>query len=117
MLRLAADENFNGDVIRGVVSRYPDLDIVRVQDSGLSGIDDATLLQWCAESGRMLLTHDVQTMIGFAYARVERKKVMPGIIVAAQTLPVGQVIDDLSLMVECSDQDEWEGQVVFLPLQ
>ena len=36
MLRLAADENFNADIVRGLLWRLPDLDIVRVQDAGLS---------------------------------------------------------------------------------
>jgi hypothetical protein len=30
MLRLLADENFNGDVVRALLLRQPDLDIVRV---------------------------------------------------------------------------------------
>jgi hypothetical protein len=32
MLRLLSDENFNGDIIRGLFLRCPDLDLVRVQD-------------------------------------------------------------------------------------
>lgn len=40
MLRLLADENFSGDTLRGLFRRQPDLDIVRVQDVGLSGADD-----------------------------------------------------------------------------
>jgi hypothetical protein len=39
MLRLAADENFNADIIRGLRRRLPELDVVRVQDVGLSGAD------------------------------------------------------------------------------
>ena len=117
MLPMLADENFNNDIIRGVRRRSDDVDIVRVQDAGLSGIDDPTLWQWCAENGRILLTHDVQTMIGFAYARVERSEAMPGIVVAAQTLAIGDVIEELSLLIECSYDDEWEGQVVYLPLR
>lgn len=35
MLRLAADENFNNDIIRGLLRHKPDLDIVRIQDVGL----------------------------------------------------------------------------------
>ena len=50
MLRLAADENFNGDIVRGLVRRNPKLDIVRVQDVGLSGADDPSVLQWAAEA-------------------------------------------------------------------
>lgn len=39
MLRLLADENFNNNIVRGLLRRKPDLDIVRVQDVGLSGAD------------------------------------------------------------------------------
>ena len=42
MLRLLADENFNGDVVRALLLRQPDLDIVRVQDVGRAGIADRT---------------------------------------------------------------------------
>jgi hypothetical protein len=42
MLPLAADENFNNDIVRGVLRRNPRLDIVRVQDVGLSGAKDET---------------------------------------------------------------------------
>lgn len=44
MLRLASDENFNADIVRGLLRRLPDLDIVRVQDAGLSGADDPAQL-------------------------------------------------------------------------
>jgi hypothetical protein len=52
----AADENFNNDIIRGLLRRKPDVDIVRVQDIGLSGADDPTVLEWAADEGRVLLT-------------------------------------------------------------
>jgi hypothetical protein len=32
MLQFLADENFNGDIVRGLLLRQPDLDLVRVQD-------------------------------------------------------------------------------------
>jgi predicted nuclease of predicted toxin-antitoxin system len=71
MLRLAADENFNNDIIRGLLRRKPDLDIVRIQNVGLSGADDPTVLQWAAQEGRILLTEDVSTITRYAYERVE----------------------------------------------
>ena len=67
MLRLAADENFNSDIVRGLVRRKPDVDIVRVQDVGLSGADDPTILEWAAREGRVVVTHDVSTMSKHAY--------------------------------------------------
>lgn len=48
ILRLLADENFNGDVVRALLLRQPDLDIVRVQDVGLAGIADPDILAWAA---------------------------------------------------------------------
>lgn len=45
MLALAADENFNNDIVRGLLRRKPDLNIVRLQDVGLSGTDDSTVLE------------------------------------------------------------------------
>lgn len=59
MLRFAADENFNNDIVRGLRRRMPDLDIVRVQEAGLSGAIDTDVLEWAAREGRVLLTHDV----------------------------------------------------------
>jgi hypothetical protein len=54
MLRVAADENFNAGIVRGLLRRLPDLDIVRVQDAGLSGADDAAVLEWAAQEGTIL---------------------------------------------------------------
>ena len=48
MLRLAADENLNDNIIRGLLRRRPDVDIMRVRDAGLSGADDPTVLEWAA---------------------------------------------------------------------
>ncbi len=36
MIRLAADENFNNDILRGIRRKSPALDIVRIQDEGLT---------------------------------------------------------------------------------
>ena len=62
MLRLAIDENFNNDIVRGLLRQKPELDMIRIQDVGLSGADDPTVLEWCARQGRVLLMHDVTTV-------------------------------------------------------
>jgi hypothetical protein len=48
MLRLAADENLNNDILRGLLRRMSNVDIVRIQDVALSGADDSTVLEWAA---------------------------------------------------------------------
>jgi hypothetical protein len=116
VLRLGADENLNNDIVRGLLRRKPELDIVRVQDVGLSGADDTAVLEWAASEGRILLTHDVSTMARHAYDRVAGGKSMPGVFEIARAVPVGRAIDDILLLWECSVAGEWEGQVLYLPL-
>jgi hypothetical protein len=116
MLRLAADENFNADIVRGLLRRLPDLDIVRVQDAGLSGADDPAVLEWAAREGRIVLTHDLSTLVTFAFERIASGRPMPGVFAARSRGPVGSTIEDLLLLAEGSVGGEWEGQVCFLPL-
>ncbi len=40
----------------------PDLDIKRVQDTGLAGVDDPNVLSWAADEGRIIVTHDRRTI-------------------------------------------------------
>jgi Domain of unknown function (DUF5615) len=117
MLALAADENFNNDIVRGALRKHPELDIVRVQDVGLSGVDDATVLEWAAQQGRVLFTHDVSTMTRVAYERVVSRKRMPGLFEVSRDVPISLAIEDLLLIAECSLEGEWEGQVRYLPLR
>ena len=37
VLRFLADEDFDNDIVRGMLRRLPTMDIVRAQDVGLSG--------------------------------------------------------------------------------
>jgi hypothetical protein len=45
-LRFLIDEDFDNDILRGVLRRRPTVDIVRVQDVGLSGAADPAVLEW-----------------------------------------------------------------------
>ena len=117
MLSLVTDENFNNDILRGLLRQLPNLDIVRIQDVGLSGADDPDVLTWAAEEDRILLTHDVRTITRFAYERVAAGLPMPCVFEISRTLPLREVIADLVLVATCSDAAEWEGQVQYLPLR
>jgi hypothetical protein len=62
VLKLVSDENFDGVILRGLYRRHPNLDVVRVQDVGLNAASDPDILEWVAVEGRILLTHDRETM-------------------------------------------------------
>lgn len=117
MIRLLADENFNNNIVRGVRLREPGIDLVRIQDVGLSGADDPNVLEWAAEHQRVLLTHDVATITAFAYERVRTGRSMPGVFEISFTVALRSAIDDIVLLATCSEDGEWEGQVRYLPLR
>lgn len=65
----------------------------------------------------MLFTHDVTTMRPYAEARVAEGKPMPDVFEVSRYLPIGQAIEEILLVTECSLEGEWEGQIRFLPLR
>jgi len=116
-MRWAADENLNNDIVRGLLRRKPDVDVVRIQDVGLSGADDPAVLEWAAGEERVLLAHDASTITRYAYERVASGKPMPGVFEVGRDISITVILDDLILLTECSVEHEWEGQVRYLPLR
>ena len=66
-MKFLADENLDNNILRGLLRCQLDLDLVRVQDVGLFGKDDPTVLAWAAKENRILLTHDVATITRCGY--------------------------------------------------
>lgn len=116
MFALLADENFTHAVIRGLLRREPAANIVRVQDVGLSGANDVTILEWAARHNRVLLTHDSNTMTRYAYDRLRESRPMAGLIEVSLSASPGEVIEELLLLLECTTAEEWRDQVRFLPM-
>jgi hypothetical protein len=116
MLRLATDADVHGDVIRGLRRRRPEIDLVRTLDVLPEGTPDPVVLEWAAGENRVLVTNDRNTMVGFAYRRVESGEPVPGLIVTTNDQSIGDAIDDILLIAEYMPEDEIRDQVViFLP--
>jgi len=108
MLKFVTDEDFNNRILRGLLHRQPDLDIVRLQDTHLAGANDAIILEWAFQEERVVLTHDVSTMTGHAYERMRTGRAIAGLIEVSQSIPVGQAIEDVLTIAACSSTAEFE---------
>jgi hypothetical protein len=117
VLRWLADENLNNDILRALFRADPNLDVVRAQEVGLTGMADELVLEWAAEQGRVLLTHYVSTITAHAYRRVMKGDRMPGVFEISRRIPIRSAVEDIVLLTECSSPGEWEGQVRYLPLR
>jgi hypothetical protein len=117
MMRFAADENFDGRVFRGLLARLPDADILRVQDTPLYEAPDDVLLAWLAAEGRVLLTHDLQTMPAFVYERIAQGLAVPGIIEVRMTAPIGQIINELEVLIGAGQPEDFENIIRYVPMR
>ena len=115
-VRFLADHNLNEQIIDGALRREPTLELARVRDIGPSDMSDPDLLEWAAQRGFVIVSHDVNTMAGFAYERVEKGQQMAGLLLVSQFEPIGAVIESLLLISSASEDDEWQDTVAFLPL-
>jgi hypothetical protein len=115
-LRFAADENFDGRIVRGLLRILPGLDLIRVQDTTLAESHDDSVLEWAAQESRIVLTHDVGTMTAAAWARVRAGLPMKGVIEVDPDEPIGRMIEEIHLIAVACAPEELDGQVFFLPL-
>jgi predicted nuclease of predicted toxin-antitoxin system len=116
VIKLATDENFDGDILRGLLRRLPDLDVVRVQDAELAETPDPLILAWAAAEERVLLTHDRDTLPNFAYERVRAGEPMPGVFLVSDRMPKGQAVEELFVALHCLTPEECNNLVTYFPL-
>lgn len=116
-IKFLVDENFNHKTLAGIKRQEPSIDIIAVQDVGLVATDDRDVLEWAAQDGRIVVTHDVSTFSVFAFERVSAGRPMPGVIEIPETVPMGTIINDLILIAGASEPDEWADKVRYLPLR
>ena len=115
-MRLLIDENLDHRILRGLKIKQPGLDYVVAQAADLKGVSDPELLAAAAEQNRVLVTHDESTIPRYAYERIGAGLTMPGVIVIADDLPIGQAIDEMNLVIECSAENELESLILYLPV-
>ena len=118
VLRLASDADVHGGIIRGLLRRLPEIDLVRCQDARPEGTPDPEVLAWAAAEDRVLLTNDRKPVVRFAYERVAARQSMPGLFITTNEQSVGSAIDDILLIAEYMSAEERRNQiVVFLPFR
>jgi hypothetical protein len=115
MLRLLIDQDLDQDILRGLIRRIPQLNAMTALEIGMSSAPDPQLLIRAAQERRIIVTHDRKTMPGHAADLMGEGKTIAGLFVVPRRLPLHQVIEDLELMITCSENDEWVNVIRYLP--
>lgn len=116
MLRLLIDQDVDHDILRGLIRRIPQLDEVTAFEIGMSRATDPQLLAWAERERRIIVTHDRTTMPMHAARILGEEKNIAGVFVVPRRVPLHQVLDDLELMITCSENHEWINVIRYLPL-
>jgi hypothetical protein len=82
---------------------------------GLQGLGDEAVLEQAARDGRILVSHDRRTM-PIHFANFTATRTSAGVILISQNLPIIQAVEDLILIWEASEAEEWVNRLDSLPL-
>ncbi|MFL6274601.1 MAG: DUF5615 family PIN-like protein [Blastocatellia bacterium] len=114
-IRFQADADFNQNIVRALRRRQPAIDFQSADDAGLRGLGDSEVLTLAAREGRILATHDRHTMPQH-FADYLTTGHSPGVFILSQSLPIGQAVEELLMVWEASEAEEWIDTIQFLPL-
>ena len=111
-----ADADLHQGIVSGCLRVAPTLDFRSANEAGLEGMPDPSVLALAAAQGRILVSHDFQTMPHHFGAFLQAKGYSPGVLLLPQYLPIAAAIEQLLLIWSASDAEEWENRIAKLPL-
>lgn len=116
MLAFLTDEDVHGPIVDGLRLHHPEIDFVRAIDVGLAGMDDAAVLDWAADHGRVTISHDVNTMTDAANIRITAGLESTGLIVIPQSVSIAKAIADIRFVADVCAHHEMRNVTLWLPL-
>ncbi|MDX2098416.1 MAG: DUF5615 family PIN-like protein [Leptolyngbyaceae cyanobacterium bins.59] len=114
-VRYQADADLNQMIVTGVLRREPTVDFQTAFAAGLEGVKDARVLAIAAQQGRILVSHDRETMPS-EFAEFIRNDQSSGVIIVSRKVPIELIIDELLLIWAASSSEEWVNRIAKLPL-
>jgi predicted nuclease of predicted toxin-antitoxin system len=97
--------------------RLRGVDVLTAQEDGSERFDDPPLLARATELDRVLFTQD-DDLLKEAGRRQDTGKGFAGVIYGHQlNVTIGQCIQDLELIAEATEPEEWANLVTYLPLK
>jgi hypothetical protein len=114
-VRFQADADLNEEIVAGVMRREPAIDFQTAEEAGLRGLSDPDVLARAAAEHRILVTHDRRTMPSH-FADFIVHHTSPGVLIISQQLSGRTAIEELLVIWEASESQEWTNLIVELPL-
>ena len=114
--RFQADNDLRGSIRSGVLRREPSIDFQSALAAQLDGVPDPEILKLAAVQGRIVVSHDENSMPAHFYDFLKSGNHSSGVLLVPQGAPVGPVIESLVLIWVASGSTEWIDRIAWLPL-
>jgi hypothetical protein len=113
--RFQADNDLRSSIRTGVLRQEPAIDFQSASAARLDGVPDLEVLGFAAAQGRILVSHDENSMPGHFRDFLGNGRRSPGVLMVPQETPTGRVIESILLIWIASEASEWMDRIVWLP--
>jgi hypothetical protein len=97
--------------------RLRGIDVLTAQEDEAGELTDPQLLSRATTLGRVLFSQD-DDLLREAQKRQQSGEVFAGVVYAHQlNISIGQCIDDLELIAQLTEAEEWLNKLAYLPLK
>jgi hypothetical protein len=107
-IQYQADHDLRKAILRGTIRRNSQIDFRNATTPGLES------LEFAAREGRILVSHDFQTM-PVLFRRFTESQPSPGVLLISSDLPVRRAIESLVSIWEVTAPEEWLNRLCLIP--
>jgi hypothetical protein len=117
-LKYLVDENVNPLYPTQLRLKRPELVVLVIGEplTPKKGTKDPEILVWCEEYDFILVTNNRRSMPVHLKDHLQQDRHIPGIFILDPQLTIGENIEELLLIAEISFAEEYQDQIIFLPI-
>lgn len=114
-MNFLADENLSRRFVNAM-SRYDAaINIVRVQEVGLLGMDDTAVLNWAVDKNHVLITKDRATIPSLVAQRLAEGIPSPHILIIRPDAQLNEILAMIEAIVAYNLPTDWQYPVRWIP--
>ena len=117
-LKFILDENVDPVYQTKFLQKNPELVMWAIGDPGTppKSTLDPEILCWCEEENFLLVTNNRKSMPVHLADHIAQGRHVPGILILNANLTIGETIEELTLIAQAAFEEEYQDQIVHLPL-
>ncbi len=118
IIRYLLDENMDVMLRKALLRREPDMTVWKIGDPDTppKGTLDPEIFVWCEENSFILVTNNRKSMPGHLQEHLNEGRHSPGIFVLSPNMSTVEIIDELTLIWQASEMEEYFDLLLYLPL-